>query len=255
MRIIQKKVNQLNSSELKQLEGLIYRYYHSASPKFISDRLHKDYGFDIIMLKKGDDILGVNFYHLTKHRKDNWSRTNYILHFGQVMKRSGYKGNIIWTLGTWYARKNIGRAYLFQNVIGLASFISPKAFEHYIRLFPKHHFQLQTDQDKSVRDFIIDYFNNTRGMTIDYNHGFCFDTTDLDIEDITEDWNKVYRAKNDSINDLFIENGIIKMQNNRIYKMPRHITVCGVRRPFPLRKQLNLPQPIALQKVPIACVD
>ncbi|MEL6629007.1 MAG: hypothetical protein AAFQ92_26050, partial [Bacteroidota bacterium] len=196
MRIILKKVNELSASERKQLENLIYRYYKSASPKFISDRLEKDYGYDIVMLKKGDVIQGVNFYHLSKHKASKWSRTNYVLHFGQVMKRSGYKGNIIWTLGTWYARRYISRAYLLQNVTGLASFISPKAFEHFTHLFPRHHYHIRTEKDESVRDFIVDYFNNTRGMPIDYNHNFCFDSEELEREDITEDWAKVYRAKN-----------------------------------------------------------
>ncbi|MEM6396054.1 MAG: hypothetical protein AAF741_06880 [Bacteroidota bacterium] len=97
MKIIEKKVAKLTPVELEQLEALIYRYYKSASPKFIANRLEKDHGYDIVMLKEGDTIQGVNFYHLTKHKVGHWRRTNYILHFGQVMKRSGYRGNIIWT--------------------------------------------------------------------------------------------------------------------------------------------------------------
>ncbi|MEL6358826.1 MAG: hypothetical protein AAFQ01_02695, partial [Bacteroidota bacterium] len=228
---------------------LIYRYYQSASPQFISDRLEKDYGYDIVMLKKGDLIQGVNFYHLSKHKDGRWNRTNYILHFGQVMKRSGYRGNIIWTLGSWYARKKIGRAYLLQNVTGLASFISPKAFEHFTLLFPRHHYKPKTEREKSIRHFIVDYFNRTRGMSLHYNRDFCFDSPDLEQEDITKDWEKVYRAKDENINQFFVDSGIIKQENGRIYKMPRHITVCGIHRPIPFHKQLNLPSTIASKRV------
>ncbi|WMX14910.1 hypothetical protein [Aureispira sp. CCB-E] len=241
MKIIQKKVNELSVSERAQLENLIYRYYKSAAPSFIADRLEKDYGYDIVMIKKGDIIQGVSFYHLTKYKKGPLGRSQYILHFGQVMKRSGYRGNIIWKLGMWYSRRNISQVYFLKNVTGIASFISPKAFEHYTHLFPKCFYELETKVDKEVRCFVEDYFNEIRGMTIHYNSDFCFDSSDLEKEDITDDWNKIYRASNETFNQLFIDNGIISMENDRIYKMPRHITVCGIRRPMPFDKKLNLP--------------
>lgn len=241
MKIIQKKVHELNHSEREQLATLIKRYYNSASPRFIADRLEKDFGFDIVMIKKGDIVQGVNFYHLIKYKKKRWKRTHYILHFGQAMKRSGYRGNIIWTLGNWYSRRNISWVFLLKNVTAFASFISPKAFEHYIRLFPRYHFELKSDTDQHVYEFMVDYFEKTRGIAVAYNDNFCFDTSDLEKEDITEDWDRVYRAKNDTINQLFIDKGIITREDNRIYKMPRHITVCGVHRPLPFDKKLNLP--------------
>lgn len=241
MKIIQKKVHELTRSEHNQLEKLIYRYYKSASPTFIADRLEKDYGYDIVMIKEGDIVQGVNFYHLTKYKASRWSRTQFVLHFGQAMKRSGYRGNIIWNLGIWYSRKNISRVFLLKNVTGIASFISPKAFEHYTHLFPRYHYETKTDEDKQVLDFIDNYFNVGRGMSIAYDQGFCFDSANLSKEDITDDWNKVYRAKNDKFNQLFYDIGIIKKENDRIYKMPRHITACGIHRPIPFDKQLNLP--------------
>lgn len=242
MKILQKKLHQLTVSERDQLEALIYRYYQSASPRFVAERLEKDYGYDIVLLKKGDIIQGVNFYHLSKHSEGNWARPSYVLHFGQVMKRSGYRGNIIWTLGTWYARKNISRAYLLQDVTGLASFISPKAFEHYTHLFPRCHYELKTDDDREVKDFIVDYFNNFRGMPLAYNQDYCFDTKELQREDITEDWDRVYRAQDETINQLFVQQGIIRMEAGRVYKMPRHMTVCGIWRPLPFMKKLSLPR-------------
>jgi len=241
MKILAKKLNQLNASELEQLEALIYRYYNSASPKFIADRLKKDYGYDIVMLKKGDIIQGVNFYHLTKYKAKPHSRTQYILHFGQAMKRSGYKGNIIWRLGIWYSQRNIGWAYLLKDVTGIASFISPKAFEHYTRLFPRHHYKLLNEENHQVLDFIGGYFNHFRGLAVNYGPGFCFDSSDLKKEDITDDWERVYRAKSESINHLFTKSGIIEKKNGRIYKLPRHITVVGIRRPIPFDKKLKLP--------------
>ncbi|MEM6687748.1 MAG: hypothetical protein AAF617_18370, partial [Bacteroidota bacterium] len=241
MKIIQKKVHELNHSEREQLATLIKRYYNSASPEFIADRLDVDYGFDIVMIKKGDIIQGVNFYHLIKYKEKRWKRTHFILHFGQVMKRSGYRGNIIWTLGNWYSRRNISKVYLLQNVTGFASFISPKAFEHYLRLFPRHHFEMSSEKDSTVQQFTVDYFTKVRGITVTYNANFCFDTLQLQKEDITDDWNKVYRAKNEKINQLFIDKEIIVKEDNRMYKMPRHITVCGVHRPMPFDKKLRLP--------------
>lgn len=237
MKIFQKKLNELNASEREQLEALLYRYYNSASPEFIANRLEKDYGYDIVLLKKGDIVQGVSYYHLIKDIALSRNRPHYILHFGQAMKRRGYQGNLIWRLGNWYARKNIGWGFLFENVTGIASFISPRAFEHYTGLFPKLYFELNTEEDKKAGEFIENYFNQTRKMSIDYENGFCFDSPDLDVEDITEDWNRIYRAKNEAFNQLFCKHGIIKMENNRIYKMPRHLTACGLRRPRIFRMQ------------------
>lgn len=249
LKIILKKVGELSFQELEQLEALIYRYYPSASPKFVSDRLKKDYGYDIVMIKDGDSIQGVNFYHLIKYRSNRLSRPHFILHFGQAMKKSGYRGDVIWKLGTWYARKKLSRIFLLQKVTGMASFISPKAFEHYIKLFPRHHYEPKTEEDKDVLSFVTDYFNKVRSIPTHYNHGFCFDSTDLKKEDITEDWERIYRAKNEQFNQLFIDNGIIKTENERIYKMPRHITVCGIHRPILFDKKLNLPSADKLKRV------
>lgn len=240
MPIILKNVNELTTSEKQQLEELIHRYYKNATPKYISNRLEKDLGYDIVMLKEGEVIQGVSYYHLTKYKGSGWSRSSYVLHFGQAMKRSDYRSNIVMRLGWWYCRKYMGNLFLLKNITGVAYFSSPKAFEHFTHRFPNYHCDVQTENDTKAQRFVADYFNNVRGLSINFQAGFCFESKDLNPKDITEDWHRLYRAKNEAFNQLFIRNGIIEMKDNRVLLKPRLMTACGLRRPLSFSNSLNL---------------
>jgi hypothetical protein len=231
-KIIQKKVLELTQDEVKQLEALILRYYSTADDSFIAKRLLEDNGYDIVLLKEKEEIVAASFYHLTKKEGSWFKRATYIIQFGQSLKKEGYKGNVIWKLGCWYAKRNIGYAFPFKQCIGVSTVISPKVFENFVKLFSRHHFKFDNAKDMHALDFVQDYFRNNRNSNFNIGMDFCFDSSDLTPEDITEDWNKVYKSRENWINQLFEEKGIIKMVNDRVYKMPRHIVVCGIQQPM-----------------------
>jgi hypothetical protein len=231
-KIIQKRVPQLTAQEVAQLEVLILRYYSTADDSFIGKRLLEDQGYDIVLLKEGEEVLAASFYHLTKKEGGWLERSTYILQFGQALKKEGFKGNTIWKLGCWYAKRNIGYLYLLKQVVGVSTVISPKVFENFLKLFPRHHFKQKNVDDKSAFYFVQRFFKKYRNTNLNMGTDFCFDSPDLTSEDITNDWDKVYKSKQEWINQLFEESGIIKKQDGRVYKMPRHIVICGIHQPM-----------------------
>jgi hypothetical protein len=231
-KIIQKRVPELTAQEVAQVEVLILRYYSTANDSFIAKRLLEDQGYDIVLLKEGEEVLAVSFYHLTKKRGGWLGRTTYVLQFGQTLKKEGLKGNTIWKLGCWYAKRNIGYLYLLKQVVGISTVISPKVFENFLKLFPRHHFKQENLEDKSAFDFVQHFFKKYRNTNLNIGTDFCFDSHDLSLEEITNDWDKVYKSKQEWINQLFEEKGIIKKQDGRVYKMPRHVVICGIRQPM-----------------------
>ncbi|NER83742.1 MAG: hypothetical protein F6K42_30200, partial [Leptolyngbya sp. SIO1D8] len=58
---------------------------------------------------------------------------------------------------------------------------------------------------------------------------YCFALLDFDSIDITEDWERHYKAKNEAINEFFITNEIIKFEGDRIYDNNIGLIVCGYR--------------------------
>lgn len=231
-KIIQKRVPQLTAQEIAQLEVLILRYYSTADDSFIAKRLLEDQGYDIVLLKEGEEVLAASFYHLTKKEGGWLERTTYILQFGQALKKEGFKGNTIWTLGCWYAKRNIGYLYFLKQVVGISTVISPKVFENFMKLFPRHHFKQDSLEDKRTFDFVQIFFKKYRNINLNIGSDFCFDSPGLASEDITDDWDRVYKAKKEWINQLFEENGIINKKDDRVYKMPRHIVICGINQPM-----------------------
>ena len=243
MYIVQKKVTDLSKDEKMQLIQLLQEYYPTAKQSFITARTSLDKGYDFVLLKSGNTILGANLFRLTKEKNSWWNRNRYTLQFGLSVKQKSYRGNIIWRLGTWYAKKNIGLSFLFQNMVGLTTTISPKVFENFIKFFPSYHCENKDNQSFQAlqyakNHFEIGYQDHFRWC----DNSFCFDSChELGTEDITDHWEKTFKAKQEWINDFFIDKGIIQKVKNRIYKMPRHIVVCGVRQPLSFsQKQVKL---------------
>ena len=234
MQIIQKKVADLTQDEKTQLSVLIKTHYPSARESFIRARTSIDKGYDFVLLKSGDTILGANLYRLVREKKNWWYRTRCTIQFGLAIKQNSYKGNIIWRLGMWYAKKNAGISCLFHNTIGLTTIISPKVFENFIQLFPDYYAEHKDEESSLVLQYVKNHLKMRYQEEFDWcDDGFCFNSfQDLGIEDITDRWEQTFKAKQDWINEFFIAKGIIQKIGNRIYKMPRHILVCGIRQPF-----------------------
>lgn len=239
-KIVEKNVHTLTNSEADQLAQLIRRYYVTAKEDFINNRVYLDHGYQIILLKEGEKVLGASFYHLCKTQTGLLNNSAYTLQFGQAMKQSGVRDNIIWTLGRWYATKHIGLTFPFRTVVGVSTIISPKVFENFVKLFPNAYGGQSTQEDPIVQAYLNNYFQQQRQMNIQVNKEFCYDFPDLqEEEEITKDWERVHKAKDETVNQLFFDKGILKQKNGKIYKTNRHLITCGIRQPISISRVKN----------------
>ena len=229
--IIQKSVSLLTETERNQISTIIKRYYPSAQNAYIEARVKKEQGFDIVMTKEDDKILGVSYYSLVKENTPFDKKPIIIVQFGQAMKVQGYKGNIIWQLGRWYANRNIGYHFPLIKAAGISAIVSPKVYENFVKLYPHTYPNPINPSNETIISFLNTYYHKYRDIDIEVDSDCCYNYSTIEIDDITNDWQRVYKAKDERINQFFIDKGIIKFENGKIYKGAKHLMVCGYRNP------------------------
>jgi hypothetical protein len=239
--LIQKKVPELNTNEQEQLALMLKQYSPNVNDDYVSRLTKEDEGYDIAMIMEGAKIMGVNYYKLAKIKTPFYRKKIMVAYYGQAMKLKGYKGNIIWKIGMWYARKNLGWMFPFKRLVGISEIVNPRVYENYIKLFPNTVPNVDQNQNPVVLAFLKEYFSEYFNTEIKIGEDFCFDYPGFeDDDDITESWDKYFKAKNPAINELFIQKGIIKFKNNRVYTSSKTLAVCGYRNPFSIRKSLAI---------------
>ena len=220
----------LTYSERSQLCDLIKRYYPSAQPSYLAARTTEACDFDIVLIKNQDTVLGANYYKTSKQLTPFSHEYLWVVEFGQALKRQDYRGNIIWRLGNWYSLRNISLLYPFKRGMGICKAVNPKVYENFGKLFPYHYPNVKDQGVDGLVDFMNGYY-----ATPDLNQ-ICQDLVvtvpGLEEDDITEHWQRYYAAKNDAINRLFFDLGIIYTRDNRIYKSDKHLLVSGFRAPL-----------------------
>ncbi|GAA4272421.1 hypothetical protein U6A24_10265 [Aquimarina gracilis] len=93
---------------------------------------------------------------------------------------------------------------------------------------------------------ITTFLRNTygkRGVQLKFDSNYCFAILDFDPIDITDDWERHYKAKNKAINEFFITNEIIKFKDNRIYDNNIALVACGYRNSWDFMAK----QPVRIQ--------
>ncbi len=233
-QVIQRKPHELSNKEKNQLKNLLKRYYPTANEEYINTRLSNKYDFNIVLLKYHGIVLGANYFKLDKlktpfHRKEIW-----VVYFGQALKNEYYPGSVIWRTGHWYAKKNISYLYPIKRTVGLSVISTPKVFEHFTKLF-KNHFPNLGSYEVGKSFSIANFLRNTygkRGVQLKFDSNYCFAILDFDPIDITDDWERHYKAKNEAINEFFIKNEIIKFEGGRIYDNNIGLIACGYRNPW-----------------------
>ncbi|GAA4272415.1 hypothetical protein U6A24_10290 [Aquimarina gracilis] len=65
-QVIYRKPHELSNKEKNQLKSLLKRYYPTANEEYINARLSNTYGFDIVLLKYHDIVLGASYFKLDK---------------------------------------------------------------------------------------------------------------------------------------------------------------------------------------------
>lgn len=237
IKLITKPKNELTSSEKQQLELIIKRYYKGAKQEFIDQRLSTGPDFDVVLQKKDDEILAASYYHHSK-ADSPFSKKTHIIHFGISVKKEGHKGNVIWQNGRFYASKNHGAAWMLKKSIGISAICNPKVLENFILLFRFNYPYSINKNEKKVIDFLNAYFLSRKvGIHLDKN--FCFHDHSISKTDITEEYDRYYRSKNEQINELFFALDILIRENDRIYLTGKHMVICGYRNPFDWWKKVR----------------
>ena len=234
--IIQKRSNQLSDKEKNQLIILIKRYYPFCSQGFIDNRISESCKSDIVLLKNKDMVLGASYYTVDKFKTPFFNKKTPVVEFGQAFKKAGYKGNIIWRMGHWYAQRNIGYIYPIKRTVGFSMIGSPKVFENFTKSFKNHYPNLQSNKlgkDTSIVSFLENIYKK-KGLKLNSDLNHCFVKMDFKPIDITNDWERYYKSNNELINTFFIENEIIKFEGNKIYDNNLALIVCGYRNPLGL---------------------
>jgi hypothetical protein len=232
-RIVQRKAIDLSTEEKEEITSLIRRYYPNIEKEYLVSRVSHECKDDIVLLKDEKNLLGVSYYSVHKVLTPFDSKEIHVIKFGQALKQEDYPKSVIWKLGNWYALRNISYFYPIKKIVGVSTIGSPKVFEHFTKLFPNH-FPDKTRHidNREVIAFLNAYFNKNQSMDITIEPDFCFDYPGILETDITSDWEKKYKAKDESINDLFVSSGIIEFRNGKVYKSSRTLVACGYKLPF-----------------------
>ena len=118
---------------------------------------------------------------------------------------------------------------VFKKTVGISTISSPRVYEHFIKLFPKNSFNVELNERSRIHSFAKSFFRNTRHIKIDINDHFVFESNEVDLEDITADWEKFYKSKVPNINEHFVNQGIIQIKDNRVFRTKKVIVACGYR--------------------------
>jgi len=237
--IYKKNVNELTTSEKAQIKALIQRYYPNTDDSFINNRLADYCDFDIVMFSNNaDEILGVSYYK-TNYLKTPFHRQKIpVVNFGMVAKKQGYKGNVVWRAGNWYLQRMISYIYPLKKNMGVACLQNPKAFyqfaKHHTLHYPNPH-QPNIDNQFAI-NYLNYYFKDICQLDKQVNAQFV--TTYHNIsekEDVTDDWNTLYKSTDEAINNYCFDVGIFIIENGRIYKTNKSIVMLGYRNVFDWR--------------------
>lgn len=232
-QISQKKVRGLSIKEKEEITSLITRYCTNIEQEYIDNRITEKCQDDIVLLKDGNSTLGVSYYKIDKIVTPFTPKAIPVIKFGQALKVGDYPKSVIWKLGNWYAKRNISYFYPMKEIVGVSTILSPKVFEHFTKLFPNHFPNvLNIVGSQDLIPFLNEYFNTIHALRISIDTNFCSDYPGLLEREITADWEKMYKAKDERINKLFISAGIIEFRGNKIYQSKKSLVVCGYRNPL-----------------------
>jgi hypothetical protein len=237
IKLFAKPKQELTASEIQQLELIIKRYYKGAKQEFIDRRLRTGPDFDIVLQKKEDEILAASYYHHTK-ADTPFAKNTHIVHFSISVKKQGHRGNVIWQNGRFYARKNFGAAWMLKKAVGISAICNPKVLENFVLLFRFNYPYSVNNNEKKVIEFLNAYFMS-RKVDIHLDKNFCFMDHTIQKTDITEEYDRYYRSKNEQINELFFVLDILTRENGRIYLTGKHMVICGYRNPFDWWKRVK----------------
>ena len=127
---------------------------------------------------------------------------------------------------------------MFKSGTGISTICNPKVLENFIKLFPFNYPFSKQDDPAKVISFLDEYFKQ-RNMNIVLDEDFCFHDHSIYPTDITQEYDRYYRSKNEKINERFFELGILNKHKENILLTGKHMVICGYRNPFDFNKRVK----------------
>jgi hypothetical protein len=230
--ISQKSINTLTESERQQIAVLIESYFPYLGEDFIRSKTVSGPDYDVVLLKKKDTVLGVSYYKTYELKTPFHPNKVPVIHFDLALKKPGYKGKVIRKMGRWYAIKKIGIFFPFKRIVGISEITSPRVMENFAKRFPLNSMNFPAHSSATIFRFVQNFFSEHRKMDIEIDFNSCFDLRDPMKEEVTDSWNKYFKAKNESINDLFLNSLIFTTEGDQIFKSEKAYVACGYRAGF-----------------------
>lgn len=232
-----KKLEDLRFSEKQQITTLIHKYY--PGDNFLKHKfLEEDNQMDIVLLKNEHQLLGISFYKTSYLLTPYSSNKLPVIHFSMALKSPLYKGNLIWKLGFWYAKRFLGLLFPFRKSVGIMTVVSPKVLESFSKLYPESLKDASHSCSTEKYNFLQDYLKAHYGIKESLHPNLSFETQTSSEINITQHWNKYYRAQNEAINTLFFERGILRKEGDQIYKTSKRLVISGYRNPLKWNKNI-----------------
>lgn len=229
MEIHLKTSRTLDSDEITGLQQLMLAYWENHDSNYVKNKIVNGPNMDIVMVKNKEEVLGCNLYKLHKLANPFTERETPIFTFAVAYKKKGFRGNILWRLGSWYARKNLGPFWFLRSVIGVSIISSPKVFENFSTLFPLVYPTIDKETPSQVATFLQTYLNDYRNVPYELDDSCCYEYPYLESCDVTDHWEKHLKAKDETINEFFFERGIYIKKNQRIFRGEKILVACGYR--------------------------
>ncbi|MEO9511100.1 MAG: hypothetical protein ABJN84_02600 [Flavobacteriaceae bacterium] len=236
--LVQKKTKELSNDEKWQLITLLKRFYTGTNQRFIDARVSNSCTFDIVLVKNKGVLLGASYYKVGRLKTPFFKKEIPVIQFGQALKNEFYKDGIVQRSGCWYAKKNIGKLYLLKRAVGLSMIGNPRVFERFTKIFKMHYPNLHDDvrgKKVPIANLLQNVYGES-GVELHFDTHYCFTKMDFEPIDITNDWEKYYRSKDESINQFFIDKKIILFKGDRIYDNNIALIACGYRNPYSFKK-------------------
>ena len=228
---VQKKIKTLTDFERNQVIDLFKIHFPNKNPSKIFSLTKGGADFDIVLLKREIDVMGISYYKTHKIKTPFSKGKTPVIHFGIALKNRLYSGNIIWKMGQWYAKKNISFIYPLKKIVGVSPIVSPRVLENFIKLFPNNIFNFPVTKKEEILQFANQYMEQFEGRNQIIDIYYTQDNPEkiCKLTDITDDWNRYYKARNQKINDYFVANGVIEFKKDRIFRTSKTIIALGYR--------------------------
>ncbi|WNJ18689.1 hypothetical protein [Pontibacter sp. G13] len=218
----------LSNGEVAEIQAHLLSYWKGNDHEYVLRKRQLEPTLDSVLHKVDGKIIGSLM--MARHELDNpFFDNRLVVTFSLAVKQKGYKGNLIWKLGPIWAKRHFGRFWFLKSVVGASTIGSPRVYESFCQLFPEVYPSLGAIERPEVIEFQKRYMREVRGQAFAFDaHGVVVNLNYQDI-DVTDDWDRVFKAKNPKVNDFFFETGIFERRGDRIIRTDRELVCCGVR--------------------------